>query len=330
MRRHRTAVLVTTTVVLAAILYGVLPHLGGVHRAWTEAWSGNIWWIAAAAGLEALAFVGYTALFMAVMGGGRIGWSMSALITLAGVAATRVFAAGGAGGVALTAWALRRCGRDGARTTVDMTSFLLLLYAVYMLVLLLAAGGLLLGLLPGSAPVALTGAAVVLSGGALVVVPLLGLFPRHAPRPDGKALRRRVNAILDGIPAGVRRALELLRSRDPLLLGTVAWWALDFAALAAALHAFGQQLPAAALLVAYFMGMLGNLLPLPGGVGGEEAGLIGGLIACGADPGAAVGGVLAYRVVSLWLPTGCGIVAYGILARRTRAWAAAAADRAVV
>ena len=49
----------------------------------------------------------------AAPGGGasaRIGWPESYQITMAGLAATRLFAAAGAGGIALTAWALRRSG----------------------------------------------------------------------------------------------------------------------------------------------------------------------------------------------------------------------------
>ena len=40
---------------------------------------------------------------------------------MAGLAATRLFAAGGAGGIALTAWALRRAGMD-RRTVAGRTS----------------------------------------------------------------------------------------------------------------------------------------------------------------------------------------------------------------
>ena len=102
---------------------------------------------------------------------------MAWLITLSGVAATRILAAGGAGGVALTAWALGRDGRHAEETTTEMTSFLLLLYAVYMAALVVAGGGLLLGALPGNAPVALAGAGFVLGASALIFVPLLGLIP---------------------------------------------------------------------------------------------------------------------------------------------------------
>ena len=72
--------------------------------------------------------------------------------------------------------------------------------------------------------------------------------------------------------------------------------------------------------MAYFAGMLGNLLPLPGGVGGVEGGMIGALIAFGVPGGLAVVSVLSYRAFSFWLPTVPGLLAYLQLRRRIRAW----------
>ena len=105
------------------------------------------------------------------------------------------------------------------------------------------------------------------------------------------------------------------------MLGAVAWWAFDIAALGATLHAVGEHLFAAPLVLAYFMGMLGNLLPLPGGLGGVEGGMIGALIACGISAGAAVSAVLAYRLVSLWLPASSEPSRTSCSSRRTRTWA---------
>ena len=52
---------------------------------------------------------------------------------MAGLAATRLFSAGGAGGIVLTYWALRKAGMPRARRRRRMVAFLVLLYAVYML-----------------------------------------------------------------------------------------------------------------------------------------------------------------------------------------------------
>jgi uncharacterized membrane protein YbhN (UPF0104 family) len=52
------------------------------------------------------------------------------------------------------------------------------------------------------------------------------------------------------------------------------------------------------------------VIPLPGGIGGVEGGTIGALIAFGAQASLAILGVLAYRLISFWLPTLPGGIAY--------------------
>ena len=73
-----------------------------------------------------------------------------------------------------------------------------------------------------------------------------------------------------------------------------------------------------ALLVA--AGMLGNLLPLPGGLGGVEGGMIGAFAAFGVNLELAVLAVLSYRAISFWLPTLPGAVAYFQLRRTVARW----------
>ena len=66
--------------------------------------------------------------------------------------------------------------------------------------------------------------------------------------------------------------------------------------------------------------MLGNLLPLPGGLGGVEGGMIGAFAAFGVDFDLAVLAVLSYRAISFWLPTLPGAVAYFQLRRTVARW----------
>ncbi len=108
---------------------------------------------------------------------------------------------------------------------------------------------------------------------------------------------------------GIGEAVELLRSRDPaLLLGAAGYMLFDVAMLGACFAAFGFAIPPAGiLLVAYLVGQLGNLIPIPGGIGGVDAGLIGTLVLYGVEPMEAVPAVIAYRAFVLWVrrPSGC-------------------------
>src|SRR5256885_8444408 len=113
-----------------AFLYFVLPRLAGLGQTWDRIREGDPAWLAAAFGLEVLSFGGYILLFRAVFTRGetRIEWRESYEITMAGLAATRLFATAGAGGVVLTAWAPRRPGMSPRRVAGRLMPFLLLLY----------------------------------------------------------------------------------------------------------------------------------------------------------------------------------------------------------
>ena len=108
-------------------------------------------WLGVALCHRVLSFMRLLCLFRTVFvrGETRLGWRASYEITLAGLAATRLFAAAGAGGIALTAWALRRAGMERRASPTRMVAFLWLLYAVYMVPLVVFGFGLYFGILPG-------------------------------------------------------------------------------------------------------------------------------------------------------------------------------------
>ena len=131
------------------------------------------------------------------------------------------------------------------------------------------------------------------------------------------AATRRAGCIhlLFAVARVVRGALRRLRTRDPGFLGAVMWWGFDVAVLWACFHAFAGAPPVAVIVLVYFVGMLANTLPLPGGVGGVDGGMIGAAIGFGIDEGLAIVAVLAYRGIAFWLPTAPGALAYVRLRR---------------
>ena len=138
---------------VVGFLYFVLPQLAGVGTAVHHLEGGDKWWIAVGVVFELLSFAGYVVLFRSVFvvnaeQPGRIGWRESYEITMAGLVATRLFAAAGAGGVALTAWALRRSGMPPRLVACRMVAFIVLLYSIYAGSLLLDGIGLGVGDLP--------------------------------------------------------------------------------------------------------------------------------------------------------------------------------------
>ena len=312
-----------------AALYFLLPQLAGLDDTWNRIEDGRPEWTAAALLLTFGMFAAYVAMFRGVFlrGGSRIGWAASYQITMAGLAASRLFAAGGAGGLVLTAWALRRSGMR-KRTVADKTiAFLVLTYLPYAVAVVVCGFGLHWGLFSGEDPFTLTFVPAVIALVLLGIALALAVIPpdlQRRMRPFGKGRLSELTQTLALGPAatsaGVRYALEHLRSRDPALLGAVLFWAFQIAVLWAAFHAFGAAPPVAVLVQAFFVGMLGNLLPMPGGVGGVEGGMIGALAAFGVDSGLAVVAVLVYRAFTFWLPLVPGVIAYFRLRRTVDGW----------
>lgn len=314
-----------------AFLYFVLPQISGVGDTIKRIEKGDTWWIAIGVVLEIASFGGYVVLFRAVFAReqGSIGWRESYLITMAGLVATRLFAAAGAGGVALTAWALRRAGMSARVVATGMVAFMALLYSIYVGVLLIDGLGLGIGLFPGGGSFALSylpailGAILFTLGASMVLLPgdLDRRFARLSGREStGARLLSRALSAPAALGNGIRGAVELLKTRDPGLLGAPAWWGFDVAVLWASFKAFGHAPDFTVILMCYFLGTLGNLLPLPGGLGGVEGGMIGAFAAFGVEFNLAVLAVLTYRGIAFWLPTIPGAIAYFQLRRRVARW----------
>jgi uncharacterized protein (TIRG00374 family) len=328
--RRRLLASVVFVVSTVAFLYFVLPKLLGLRETWNRIQHGNGWWLALAALLEVCSFLGYIALFRAVFvrGDSRIGWRASYQITMAGLAATRLFASAGAGGIALTAWALRRSGLEARVVACRIIAFLALLYGVYMGALVVVGLGLYFGIFPGSNPFAITVVPAIF--GAVVIAIFLGVslvpgdFDRLVKRWTRGGRVGRIAGRLATAPAaaasGVRTAIALVRSRNLGVLGALAWWGFDISVLWACFHAFGGAPPTAVVVMSYFIGMIGNTLPLPGGIGGVDGGMIGAFSAFGVPVQLAVVSVLAYRGFAFWLPTVPGGIAYLQLRRTVAKW----------
>ncbi len=101
-----------------------------------------------------------------------------------------------------------------------------------------------------------------------------------------------------------------------VIIGAIGYWAFDNAVLWATFKAFGFSPDIMIVLMGYLIGQLGGLLPIPGGIGGIDGGLIGTLIVYGVPAAATAAAVLAYRVILFWLPLILGGIAFVAAAPR--------------
>lgn len=330
-RLAQTALLV---VVVIGAIYFLFPKVVGLEDAIAMLGGGDPVWIGVALAFGVAMFVAYVALFRGVVGERvrHLDWRESYEITMAGLAATRLFSAGGAGGIVLTYWALRKAGMERRETACRMVAFLVLLYAVYLATLVVDGILLRTGVLSGSNPAGLTIVPAAVAGGVVVLLGLVALIPEDFERRIARytragrfaALARRLATAPALLASGTRTAFDFVRrpSRGGLaLLGAAGFWAANIGILWASFHAFDVSVPLGVVVQGFFVGMLANLVPfVPGGVGAVDAGMIGTFVLFGI-PGAAVfAAVLTYRLIAFWLPIPPGIVAFMQLRRTAARW----------
>jgi uncharacterized membrane protein YbhN (UPF0104 family) len=321
---------IAAIVVVGVLLLATLPGLGDVRHRFADARPG---WVAVALAAEVASVVSFVVVFRGVFCV-RMPWGFSAQVGLSEQAANVLLPAGGAGGLALGAWALNRAGMSAGHIARRTVAFFLITSSANFLVAVLAGIGLLTGVLPGDAGLA---AAAVPAGLALLVIGGVLLLPRVLPeRPAGDGaealpgasrlarLRHTIRHTGATVAEGVRDAGALLASGRPSVVGGAAGYLLfDIAALTAAFHAFGHAPAPGDFLMAYVLGQLGGLVPLPGGVGGTDGGLVAALALYGTPLASATAAVLAYRAFQLGVPALAGTVAFGrlrqTLQRDTRA-----------
>jgi uncharacterized protein (TIRG00374 family) len=329
--------LIQTGVVVVALLVGIyflFPRLVGLENALDKLGDADPLWITVAICFNVLAFATYIALFKAVVGGEalRLKWSETYEINVAGLAATRLFSAGGAGGIALTYWALRKAGMHRHDVARRMVAFLTLQYAFYPLALILFGVLLRTGVLNGKASVELTIIPAGVAGVLLAVGLLLALIPpdlgnrinRHVHGERGQAIAASIAKVPATFAEGFRFAISLFAhpSKGGLaVIGAAGFWAANVGILWASFHAFGVHVPLAVVVQGFFLGMVANLIPFaPAGVGAVDAGMIGAFVLFGIPEDTVFPAILVYRLVAFWMPIPFGVVAFLQLRTRVQAW----------
>jgi uncharacterized protein (TIRG00374 family) len=306
-------------VVVAAVT--LLPGLGELRSRLAHASPG---WLVLGVALKLLSGFGYVAVFRMVFCR-LMSWRVSFQIGMSELGANALIPTGGAGGLALGAWALKRGGMDGEEIAKRTVAFFLLTSLPNVLGVIVLGAALALGVIGGEGNLLLTLLPAAIAAGAIVLAISAGRIAKRLSehlesRRDGEPSKRELFVVktLGAIGDGVTEALMLLREGNAvLILGLVAYLAFDVMIVWATFHSLGPA-PLALLWIAYLIGELGGLIPVPGGIGGVDAGLVGTLALYGVSLTSATGAVLAYRAIALWVPAVVGALAFIALRRTLR------------
>lgn len=300
-------------IVVVGLAIWLTPGLGSLRERLSDA---DPVWLAVAAFAELLSALSYVVAFRYVFCV-RMSWRLSYRIGMAEQAANALLPAGGAGGLALGAWALSKGGMRAEHIARRTVAFFILTSLPNFVALILVSIGFATGLLGDDTAPAFTYGFALAAVAFILLVLALPLVRRRLAARRGPArsaagrIRTLSRRLIDILADGVLDALWLVRDRPlGVLIGTVGYMAFDIVALGACFQAFGYFPPIGVLVAAYLIGQLGGLVPLPGGIGGTEGGLIGSYAVYRVPVSASAAAVLAYRVLQLWIPAILGTFAF--------------------
>lgn len=309
--RRSIPVFVAIAIVIAIAL--LAPGLDEVRGLLDEAVPG---WIALAVLFEALSFGSYIVMFAPIFCRG-LSWRRSWQIGGSELAMGSLVPASGAGGLALGAWVLHEGGMGANRIARRSVAFFLIKSSVNFVAVAVIGLVMYLGVFGVDEPWTLTLLPACMS---IAVIAAVITIPRFGPGTDPEDCasrpRRLVAAARRAVITGAEESIEIARTRNlRVIAGAFGYWIFDNAVLWATFHAFGFTPDISIVLMGYLIGQLGGLLPIPGGIGGIDGGLIGTLIVYGAPAAVVAVAVLAYRTILFWLPLVLGAVAFFQLRR---------------
>jgi uncharacterized membrane protein YbhN (UPF0104 family) len=312
-RLRRRALQVMIVLAALALIVFLAPGLGQVRDKLEGA---SPEWIALAVAFEALSCLSYVVMFKPLFCP-RMPWRTSFEIGLSELAMGSIVPASGAGGLALGAWILHQGGMPADQIARRSVAFFLLKSSVNFAAVAALGTLMAVGIVGPHRSLLLT---AFPAAGALLVMAVVLYLPRIGPGPapgaDASRVRRLVASARQALFGGIGEAVQILRVRDrQVLLGAFGYWAFDNAVLWATFHAVGSSPPISIVLMGYLIGQLGGLLPLPGGLGGIDGGLLGTLVVYGTPVAPTVAAVLAYRLILFWLPLVVGAIAFLSLRR---------------
>ena len=336
--RRRVISLFAAVALLIVAIYGVFPQVVGLDGTFDKFDEATWYWIAVAFCMPFLYYASYAVLVRSVFGlrgpdeiRRRIDMKTSGEITLAALAASALFSAAGAGGMALTYWALRKAGMSRRRAACRIVAFLAIMYSVYLLAVIVFGVLLAAEVLPGEDHLSTTIVPAGIAGGVLMILLLVALIPGDVERRLREVKRfPKLAGRLAAVPAtfatGIRTAIDHIR--NPRLgpqayLAAIGFWAGNIMTLWASFKAFGVEVPFGVLVQGFFVGMLANLAPSPAaGVGTVDAGLIGAFVIFGLPSESVFPAVLVFRLIGFWLPIPLGVAAYLRLLKTVHGWQA--------
>ena len=314
--RPKVAARVTRLLLLMVLVASLLVAVPGLRTVTSTIRHVDLVWVAAAIGLELASCVSFVVLFRVFFD--RLSPRDARALAWTEMASGALLPGGGAGGLAIGGWLIHLTGAPTRWIVRRSGGLFFLTSAVNAASLIIA--GVLLGL-GVSSPNAFVLTLLPASVAMLLILAVAAL-------PRAVRSRERIVPWLREVSAGVQEAQQTAFGHPSWrLVGALGYLGFDMCVLWVTLRGVGVAMPVPALMLAYNIGYLANVLPIPGGIGVLDAGLAGSLLLYGAPAGHVAAAVLLYHTIALWTPGLGGTLAY--LSMRSRLTTPATASRPV-
>src|ERR1700729_3123451 len=299
-----------TLVLALALAVGLLLAVPGLKGVATTVSNMKLQWVVVAVLLEVVSCACYILAFLQVFD--RAPVRLGARVALSEEAFGAAVSLGGAGSLAVGAWLMVERGAPPRRIAERSAVLFLYTSAINVITLILAGLGLFLGL-PGPRNLLLS---IVPAAVGVVVLVLFLLLPRYVDRILRRVQPGRLEAFLTETAASVRDTKRLVFHPDWRIVGAIGYLWFDIAVVFACFAAAGQVPPLAVVVLAYQIGYLSNVIPVPGGIGVLDGSLVGMFALYGGTAASlATAATVVYHAISLWVPALWGTAAFLVLQR---------------
>ena len=297
-----------TVLVLAGCLLTVLLAVPDLRPVAGEIADMNPALVAAALGLELASCLSFVVIFRLFFK--PVPTTVAREMAWSQLGSGALLPGGGVGSLAVGGWLLHLAGMSAQQIVRRSSGLFFLTSAINVFALAAAGLLLLLGITDGPHDLLRAGLPVIAAVAAVILV--LGL-PNLARRVSSKHPKA---AWLEDIGIGIPAARHALTRPSWRLLGALGYLLFDIAVLRTTFAAVGPLPPLAPLIVAYLVGYLANAIPVPGGIGVLDSGLVSALTLYGLPVTHAAAAVLVYHAIAFWIPTLGGTLAYARLRPR--------------
>lgn len=306
---------------LAAIaIWRILPQLKDFHELLNMAKNINVAWIAVAILAQATQYIGdgWLSYLLLKIIGININFSKTTLIASLNVFAAHILPVGQAGVIATVYYFYRKLGVDN-QSLIFLTAAWSLSTGLSLIIILLVSVVFLPKIpylhfhLSTITLYFLAASAVIIS---VFILYRKSLWPKIEKFLKKHSFAQELLTFLGNIEAHKK---AILKNKNLVALSLVAgfiYYAGNIITLSACFLAFGHMPPLPLITFAYFISLIAGWVTLaPGGIGATEATMLIIFSEFGIEPSLSLAAMLAFRLISFWIPIPAGAISFAILQR---------------